>query len=112
MVVRGSGPHLIFDKIPYGCYGDCVSAIQPLASNLTDNFEPKELFMSRGETWRGMRKILSPSFSASKMKMVRERLRIINILTLGSVSCRANDRGGNLMFWPVFPGLIGKMVQD
>ena len=43
--------------------------LQPLL-NLVMDHEASDLFSSKGETWRTVRRTLSPSFSASKMKMV------------------------------------------
>ena len=46
-------------------------SLQPFPNLLTEGSEFKDLFSSRGETWKTTRKTLSPSFSASKLKMVR-----------------------------------------
>ena len=43
---------------------------QPFPNFLTDDPESKNVFSIEGEAWRKMRRTLSPSFSASKIKMV------------------------------------------
>ena len=47
-----------------------IISLQPFPNILTEGAESKDLFSSRGETWKTTRKTLSPSFSASKLKMV------------------------------------------
>ena len=46
-----------------------IFLLQPYSNFIADH-EPYDLFSSKGEAWRTVRRILSPSFSASKMKMV------------------------------------------
>ena len=47
------------------------SSMQPFPILLTNESESKNLLASRGETWMAARRIITPSLSASKMKMVR-----------------------------------------
>ena len=44
--------------------------LQPILNLLTEDSEPKDIFSTEGEAWRKMRQTLSPSFSASKIRMV------------------------------------------
>ena len=45
--------------------------MQPFPNLLSEDREPQDVFSTKGEAWKQMRRTLSPSFSASKMKMVQ-----------------------------------------
>ena len=47
-----------------------VSLLQRFPQLLRPKQMPKDLLIAEGEEWRRARRILSPTFSASKMKMV------------------------------------------
>ena len=61
--------------------------LQPFPNILTEDREPKDIFSTQGETWRKLRRTLSPSFSTSKMKMVHLVTLLSNLHIIYSGHC-------------------------
>ena len=51
----------------------CILYVQAMGKFIPDPYGTQGLFAETGETWRDYRHVLTPAFSASKMKLVRHR---------------------------------------
>ena len=59
----------------------CVHVLRQTIDFIPDPYgNTQGLFAEKGETWREHRHVLTPAFSASKMKLVRRRKQADNII--------------------------------